>query len=158
MQLSLLDQFSPEPDPSFCTVQRRDLGRGAWLEYVPGWVKGHHQLMHELIATCDWQRHRRGMYDRVVDVPRLVAGAPGSSTSIEWNVAEISVMPSRAPLEEIKRASDRLAQLSAMLGLRYKRTLSQISLGYYRDGRDSVAYHGDKMGPLFTIRSSLSCR
>jgi len=65
------------------------------------------------------------MYDREVDVPRLVAHAPKSG-------------PAGATLSE----------LSALLSKRYARKLDSLSLAYYRDGRDSVAPHGDKMGPL----------
>jgi alkylated DNA repair dioxygenase AlkB len=39
-------------------------------------------------------------------------------------------------------------QLSLVLSQRYGRPLSSVALGYYRDGRDSVAYHGDKLGVL----------
>lgn len=62
------------------------------------------------------------MYDRIVDVPRLVARAPPSCPS--------------------------LARLGAALSLRYRLRLSEVWLNLYRNGEDSVAYHGDKMGAL----------
>src|SRR5262249_55236959 len=39
-----------------------------------------------------------------------------------------------------------LQALAAALSARYQRTLGEISLAAYRDGRDSVAFHGDRMG------------
>jgi len=70
------------------------------------------------------------MYDREVEVPRLVARAP-----------------SRGPMAELLR------RLSSTLSERYRRSLrgaslDNISLAYYRDGNDSVAFHGDKVGRL----------
>ena len=41
-----------------------------------------------------------------------------------------------------------LRRLSATLSERYGRALASISLAHYRDGRDSVAFHGDKLGKL----------
>jgi alkylated DNA repair dioxygenase AlkB len=60
------------------------------------------------------------MYDRVVDVPRLVAALSDDG-------------PGHPVLEEIRR----------LLAARYATTFPRLSLGYYRDGHDSVAYHGD---------------
>jgi alkylated DNA repair dioxygenase AlkB len=65
------------------------------------------------------------MYERVVDVPRLVARLPEDA-------------PGHPVIDEMAGA------LSAHHGLR----LDQVSLALYRDGRDSVAWHGDRMGPL----------
>ncbi len=63
------------------------------------------------------------MYDRVVDVPRLVA-----------------TVPDDGPGHQI------LHEIAAILGARYGRPLPSISLAAYRDGRDSVAFHGDRLG------------
>ena len=65
------------------------------------------------------------MYERVVDVPRLTAELPADG-------------PGHPLLE---RAADALSR-------RYNLALCHISLAYYRDGRDSVAWHGDRLGRL----------
>ena len=62
--------------------------------------------------------------------------------------SEVTRFLSRASRAEVARASTLLHQMSALLSARYQRELGQISLGYYRNGADSVAYHGDKLGPL----------
>ena len=66
------------------------------------------------------------MYERVVDVPRLVAELPDGRA--------------RPPGARAGRAT----ALSRHYGL----ALARISLAYYRDGRDSVAWHGDRLGRL----------
>jgi alkylated DNA repair dioxygenase AlkB len=63
------------------------------------------------------------MYERTVAVPRLLAG-----------------LPADGPVDPVlQQVSDRLTE-------RYRRPVDSISLALYRDGRDSVAYHGDRMG------------
>jgi alkylated DNA repair dioxygenase AlkB len=61
------------------------------------------------------------MYERIVDVPRLSATA--------WDV--------RPPV---------LDRMARCLGERYGVELPSISANLYRDGRDSVAWHGDRIG------------
>ncbi len=112
-------------DVSFRAAERRRLGSDAWVEYVPSWLSGHRTLFDQLLEGVDWRFQRRQMYDREVDVPRLVARAPQSGA-----------------------AAEKLGELARVLSMRYRVGLTSISLAYYRDGRDSVAPHGDKMGPL----------
>jgi alkylated DNA repair dioxygenase AlkB len=88
------------------------------------------------------------MYDKIVAVPRLVAGAPGSRLGFGFEEGEVERRKSRAGRLEIEEAQNHLARMSAHLSVRYGRALDQVTLAYYRDGRDSVAFHGDKMGAL----------
>lgn len=148
MQCTLFGRVEPRADVHFRGAERTDLGQGAWLEQVPAWLSGHEFLMNDLIWTCDWQRHKRVMYDRMVDVPRLVAGLPGDRRGLRWDASEVTVERSRATLEQIQGSAGILLELSALLSVRYGRQLSSISLGYYRTGQDSVAFHGDKLGSL----------
>jgi len=120
-QPSLLGGGPPSVDPTALErIQRTALDESAWVEYLPGWVVGHEALYAELCASTTWRAERRPMYDRVVDVPRLLAQLPEDG-------------PGHPVLEEIR----------ALLAARYATTFPRLSLGYYRDGRDSVAYHGD---------------
>jgi alkylated DNA repair dioxygenase AlkB len=120
-QPSLLGGGAPAVDPgALARVRRIALDDDAWVEHLPGWVTGHEALFQHLAGTTEWRRERRVMYDRLVDVPRLVAALPEDG-------------PGHPLLE----------QMRAMLNARYDTTFVHLSLGYYRDGSDSVAWHGD---------------
>jgi alkylated DNA repair dioxygenase AlkB len=120
-QPSLLGSGAPSVDPAaLVRIERVALDDSAWFEYLPGWVTGHETLFAELVATTAWRAERRPMYERVVDVPRLLATLPEDG-------------PGHPLLEQVRR----------LLGARYGTEFSRLNLGYYRDGRDSVAWHGD---------------
>ena len=110
-------------DPSLRRLVRTDLGKGAWIDHLPRWLLGHEAVLDVLWTTTRWEAHRRQMYDRVVDVPRLVASLPEDGPG--------------HPL---------VPELAAVLSSHYGRPLEQISLAAYRTGRDSVAFHGDRLG------------
>lgn len=76
--------------------------------------------------NVDWKSMRRPMYDRVVDVPRLVAA---------WRLDSPSLP---APLPDI----------AARLRTELDAPFNTVGLNYYRDGRDSVAPHNDKLPTL----------
>jgi alkylated DNA repair dioxygenase AlkB len=120
-QPSLLAAGAPALDAGFARARRRDLGRGAWLEEVPGWLAGAEACFDVLVAGAPWVAQERPMYDRVVEVPRLVTG--------RWDAPP-------APLGEA----------AALLSARYRLDLSAVSANLYRDGHDSVAWHGDRIG------------
>ena len=109
-------------------VVRTTLGRGAWLDFRPGWVAGAAGLFDRLERTVPWRAERRSMYDRIVDVPRL---------SCFYDEA--------APLPDPAVAEMRDA-LSAHYGPELGETLETVGLCLYRDGNDSVAWHGDRIG------------
>src|SRR5690606_18217641 len=72
IQGSLFDQGSIGLTPLLGTVTREDLGRGAWIDVLPGWLSGADLLFRALAADVPWYAERRQMYERVVDVPRLL--------------------------------------------------------------------------------------
>jgi alkylated DNA repair dioxygenase AlkB len=113
---------APELDASFSRLRRHPLGDGAWIDHQPGWVSGHDALFDELERTVPWRSERMRMYDRVVDVPRLIASLPSDGPRVMH------------PLIEAMRLA-----LSARYGEDFVRTTAAL----YRDGRDSVAWHGD---------------
>jgi alkylated DNA repair dioxygenase AlkB len=110
------------------TVERIDLADGAWLDVRRQWVGGADALFERLAANVPWQAERRHMYERLVDVPRLLRfydeGEP---------------LPDPA-LVAAKAALDR--HYGAELG----EPFVTAGLCLYRDGRDSVAWHGDTIG------------
>jgi len=108
-------------------VVRHQLARGAWVDLLPGWLPGG-DLLERLLEDVPWHAERRAMYDRVVDVPRLLC-----------HYAEGEPLPHPA-LEAVRDA----------LNARYEPELGEplVSAGLclYRDGADSVAWHGDTIG------------
>ena len=128
-QASLLDCApSVEVGELGTTVQRRHLTDGAWVDLRPRWIAGADTLFERLYANVPWHAERRPMYERVVDVPRLLSfyddGTP---------------LPDPA-LVAAKRALD--AHYAPELG----EPFATAGLCLYRDGRDSVAWHGDRIG------------
>ncbi len=123
-QPSLFTAAEPGYDPGLRGLRRTDLGAGAWIDHLPGWVTGHEAVLEALWTTMRWQAQRRRMYERTVDVPRLVAGWPEDGPG--------------HPL---------VSELAATLSAHYGRPLPRVSLAAYRTGRDSVAFHGDRLGP-----------
>ena len=53
-------------------ITRQVLGRGAWVDLLPGWLSGADALFDDLLEQVPWRAERRQMYERVVDVPRLL--------------------------------------------------------------------------------------
>lgn len=76
-QLGLFASAEPSVDETFSRIRRTELADGAWVEHATGWVSGDDALFDAIESTTRWRRERRPMYDRVVDVPRLVAGLAG---------------------------------------------------------------------------------
>ncbi|MGO8956690.1 MAG: alpha-ketoglutarate-dependent dioxygenase AlkB family protein [Streptosporangiaceae bacterium] len=128
LQGSLLDLAgTPGPGP-LDEVRRTELSRGAWVDVLPAWLTGADELFSRLLQTVPWRAERRPMYDRVVDVPRLLCfygeGEP---------LPDPMLADAKDALEE---------HYAAELG----ETFVTAGLCLYRDGRDSVAWHGDTIG------------
>lgn len=127
LQGSLFTDDDEEFGPLGATVTRRELTHGAWIDVRPGWASSA-ELFDRLVSGVDWRAERRQMYDRVVDVPRLVRF-----------YSETEAWPDPA-LTEAKGALDE--HYRSELG----ETFATAGLCYYRDGSDSVAFHGDNIG------------
>lgn len=113
----------PEVALSLDGVRRRFLGQGAWVDHLPGWVSGADALFDDILGRAPWlAEERRPMYDRIVDVPRLTTGG--------WHEDRPGL----------------LDQMARCLGRHYGVRLPSISANLYRDGADSVAWHGDQIG------------
>jgi alkylated DNA repair dioxygenase AlkB len=110
------------------SVVRHELSRGAWVDHLPGWVTGSDAVLEVLLGDIGWRADRRQMYEREVAVPRLLRWYPGSEE-----------LP-HPLLTEAREALNR--HYAAELGEHF------VSAGMclYRDGRDSVAWHGDRIG------------
>lgn len=108
--------------------ERLTLGRGAWVDLRPAWVGGAEQLFDGLVARVPWRAERRQMYDRVIDVPRL-----------QCFYGEGAALPDPM-LGEMRAALDR--RYAGELGEPFR----TVGMCLYRDGSDSVAWHGDTIG------------
>ncbi|MBA2309513.1 MAG: alpha-ketoglutarate-dependent dioxygenase AlkB [Pseudonocardiales bacterium] len=113
---------------SLRAIDRTELGDGAWIDVLPGWLTGADTLFDMLVEQVPWQAERRKMYDRVVDVPRLVSF-----------YGEGDALPDPV-LTEAREALTR--DYAHELG----EPFCTAGLCYYRDGSDSVAWHGDRIG------------
>ena len=116
------------PGPLGTTVRRRPLTEGAWVDVRRGWFGGADVLFDRLLTGVAWRAERRQMYERVVEVPRLLCFYDEDD---------------RLPHPALDAAREALnAHYAAELG----EPLRTAGLCLYRDGRDSVAWHGDTIG------------
>jgi alkylated DNA repair dioxygenase AlkB len=79
-----------------------------------------------LLEDVDWRSERRWMYDRKVDVPRLVAGYRFDHDGVP------------EPLQQAR------AIVADAAGVEF----NTVGLNLYRDGRDSVAPHNDHIDEI----------
>lgn len=118
---------APDIDESFAGRRRYGLSDGAWVDLVPGWLSGADALFDRLLANTPWQGPREvRMYERMVLEPRLTH---------RW------VLTERSPVE---LAEPVLARMAGVLSARYAEQFTQVGVNLYRDGSDSVAWHGDR--------------
>ena len=120
-QLGLLEPAHSGFDAAFTGIKRTTLEFGAWLDYAQGWLGDHNALFEALVRDTAWQNTEQHLFDRKVATPRLVA-----------DLAE-------GQLPEL------VAAMQQALSTRYNHKFQRVSLALYRDGRDSVAFHGDRI-------------
>ncbi len=119
--------FDTEQAPA-PTLERVPLTAGAWVDIGRNWLPDADDVFSALVERVPWRAERREMYDRVVGVPRLLHTYLGGDP---------------LPHPRLTEARERLnAQYAAELGEPF------VTAGccFYRDGRDSVAWHGDRIG------------
>src|SRR5256885_1229221 len=127
-QPGLFDAKGAEPislDASFSALRRIDLDSASWLDVQDGWVRGSDQLFEEILKARNWSQRTRRMYEGRILEPRLTA---------PWNLR--SGVPLEPPILDEMRLS---------LSRRYGVVFDSIGFNLYRDGQDSVAWHGDKI-------------
>ena len=108
-------------DESFASAQRRDLDATSWVEYVPGWISGNEKLMESVVANTAFTQHKRWMFTRYVDEPRLTGEC----------------------LDIAAHAEPFLTTIVQALSARYGVTYDGIWMNLYRDERDGTSWHGD---------------
>ncbi len=132
VQESLLDLCDEEKGPSLGalgpSVRRTPLAHGAWVDLRPGWLAGSGAVFGALVETVPWRAEKRHMYDKVVTVPRLLCF-----------YGEDEPLP-----DPVLTAAQKA--LTAHYGPELGEPFRTAGLCLYRDGRDSVAWHGDTIG------------
>ena len=123
-QPSLFDGGPPALDISYRALHRIELDEHSWVDYCPGWLAGSDDVFALLADQARWQQRTVHMYDKQVLEPRLTAG---------WST-------DTADTDAPPILSDMATALSARYGVGFDR----IWVNLYRDGADSVAWHGDR--------------
>jgi alkylated DNA repair dioxygenase AlkB len=118
---------APAIDRSLSELERVWLDADSWVDHVPGWLGDSDVVFEQVLTTRAWQQRTRHMYDRRVQEPRLTA---------PWDAASGKPLQPGI-LEDIRQA----------LCERYERTFDSVGFNLYRDGRDSVAWHADRIPP-----------
>lgn len=113
--------FQPEPQ---ALIEDAEGG----MRYLPAFIRDDLMAswfsgLHEAVR---WQSQRRPMYDRMVDVPRLTAAYSLDDPALP----------------------EALAQAGRLLREKTGAPFNTVGLNLYRDGRDSVAPHNDKLPGL----------
>lgn len=133
LQGSLLDQVEDVGlRPLTGAVRRTPLAHGAWVDVRPGWVTGSDELFTRLAlagpAGVEWRGEDRTMWDKQVTTPRL-----------------LRFYRERERLPDPVLEQARLA-LSEHYAAELGEPFATAGMCLYRDGRDSVAWHGDRFG------------
>lgn len=124
-QTSLLATASvPAFDAGFTGLRRHELERGAWVDHRPGWLDGSDGVFATLVEHAPWDQRLMRMYGELVTQPRLTA---------PWRVADVP--------DELRL----LREMAVVLSGRYGVDFTSVGCNLYRDGRDSVAWHGDRV-------------
>jgi alkylated DNA repair dioxygenase AlkB len=122
------------------SVERQDLGEGAWVAFQPDFVASHLALMGRLIASLPLRQETIVLFGRDVPMPRLTSwhGDPGCSYAYSGRVFHPS--PWTPELADLR---DRLAEQEGC-------AFNSVLVNHYRDGRDSMGEHADdepELGP-----------
>lgn len=115
---------------------RTELGNGAWVELVEGFVADHTALMARLLETLPLEQANIKLFGRDVAMPRLTSwhGDEGRAYSFSGKA-----FTPHAWTAELATLRDRLPGL-----------FNSVLANYYRNGRDSVSAHSDdepELGP-----------
>jgi alkylated DNA repair dioxygenase AlkB len=123
LQGSLLGLGEPAVDPSFRGLERVALDDRCWVDHLAGWLSGDEVVFDRLFHELTWNHRTVTMYDRRLPEPRLTSW---------WTPSD---GPEPLPV---------LAEIRTLLSVRYGEEFDSIGFNCYRDGADSVAWHGDR--------------
>jgi alkylated DNA repair dioxygenase AlkB len=124
-QPSLLAEEELSFDGAYSRLERIHLDSTSWIDLQREWLTGSDALFKEVLENRDWGQRVRRMYDKKLREPRLTA---------PWNARSGEALT--PPILEDMRVS---------LSERYGVEFDSVGFNLYRDGNDSVAWHGDKI-------------
>ncbi|HJQ96292.1 MAG TPA: alpha-ketoglutarate-dependent dioxygenase AlkB [Acidimicrobiia bacterium] len=124
MQGSLFSASQGGFDRLFQSLERIDLGSGAWIDRQTGWASNPDELFVTVLEKLEWREGVERIRGMEVPRPRLVASFGG---------------------EQPPRGLEVIGEMSTALSSRYSVRLERITCNLYRDGKDSVAWHGDRI-------------
>ena len=105
-------------------VEHLELDSRSWIEVAARWLLGGDELLKQFAARLRWTRAERPMYGQMVEEPRLGAHLRPRSAGVPAVIDD----------------------MTAALGDRYRCRFNSVWVNYYRGGRDSVAWHSDRIG------------
>ena len=123
-----LDAVAPVRWRDLTEIHRSELIGDAWIDFLPSWLTGGDDVLSTLLGKVDWRHERRQMYDQEVEVPRLTRHF-GKYQNV--------------PASELVWAGKKLTEHYVAAGWD---PFVSAGLCLYRDGSDSVAWHGDRIG------------
>ncbi|MEX2469821.1 MAG: alpha-ketoglutarate-dependent dioxygenase AlkB, partial [Pseudohongiellaceae bacterium] len=103
-------------------------------------------LLTTLIDSVPWRQELIRLYGRELPVPRLQCWMGDPHSAYSYSGLSLKPLPWSAPVQKLR------TEVEALAGAGF----NSVLLNYYRDGRDSVAWHADdeaELGPAPVIAS-----
>jgi alkylated DNA repair dioxygenase AlkB len=113
--------------------QRLEIGRDAWIDYVPGWIAPGEAdaLLQALTTEIAWEQLPIQVFGKPVMQPRLMAWAG----ALPYRYSGLTLEPRPLP--------PALAELCARASEASGEAFNHVVLNLYRDGRDHIGMHAD---------------
>ncbi len=113
--------------------QRLEIGRDAWIDYVPGWIPPDEAdaLLAALTAETPWEQLPIQVFGKPVMQPRLMAW--GGDIAYRYSGLTLEPRPLSPTLEALR------VRASEASGVAF----NHVVLNLYRDGRDHIGMHAD---------------
>lgn len=121
-------------------VQRRALGRGAWVELWPGFVRDDGLRLARLVESLPLKQETLHIFGRRRLTPRLTSWHGDEHASYGYSGRVFAPSPWTPELSELRD----------MLVRRTGYQFNSVLANYYRDGSDSMGAHSDdepELGP-----------
>lgn len=130
----------PVPELLPLDDEHRDLGGGAWVELVRGFVPDHAIVMDRLVATLPLRSEQVVVFGRSHATPRLTSWHGDRGCAYAYSGRVFDPHPWTPDLIALR------ARLRDTTGIDFNSVLAN----YYRDGRDAMGMHADderELGP-----------
>lgn len=126
----------------------------SWVDHAPGWLSGGDELFEDLLRRAVWRRREGWLSERGIPEPHLTVGFGAEMAARVINPANLP----RALRDDPGVAEPRSRGPAALPGMlrevcdalsnRYGVGFDSVWINLHRDGRDGIAWHGDRGGRL----------